>query len=324
MKMRNILILISFISVITISGFQNQLNVKYENMGGNGMAYVCHINQDFVTVFDTKNNEPVGKIDCGKGSSTICFSPDGKFGYIANFMSNDVTVFDKRNNSIIATVTAGEHPQTVIPVQNGKYVFISHESNDGDWVLNTSDNTIFKKLDEGTGRLYLVDNQSKIYQPQIFTPFLFVIDPNTFAITKRVNTGGRPLDMAFINDKYGYIANYDLNELTKIDIKADSVVGHVKNTNHARGIAATSDGKLIFVTDVNDNKVNVVSAETDEVISSIDGFKMPVAITITSDNKFAYVVNQGSASISVVDTDSKQIIKTISVANNPISIYIDY
>ncbi len=324
MKMRNVLILVSFLTFVMASKAQVNLSAKYENIGAKGLTYVCQASRNFVTVINTDNGKPIGRIGCGKGPCCICFSPDGKFGYVADFMSNDVTVFDKSNNNIIATVEAGDHPETVMPVQGGKYILISHESADGDWVLNTADNTILKKLDEGIGHLYMVDNQTKIYQPQISAPFLFVIDPNTFAIIKKVNTGGRPLDMTFINDKYGYIANFDLNELTKIDVKTDSVAGHVKNTNHARGIASTSDGKFIYVADVVDDKVNVVSSETDEIIETIEGFKMPVAITISSDDKFAYVVNQGASSISVIDTGSRQIVKTIYVADNPINILIDY
>jgi YVTN family beta-propeller protein len=321
MKFLNMLIVVLCFLLPSASNAQNELTSKYDKISSAGLAYVCHITHSFVTVIDTKNNNPVGKIICDKGADYICFSPDGNNGYISNFNSNNVTVFDKTSGDIIATVEAGENPTFLLPVQNGKYVIISHQSHDGICILNSSDNTIYKKMDEGTGPLYLLGD--KIYQPQIFSPYLYIINVSTFEIIKRVFTGGRPMEMVVVDNKFGYIANYDFDELTKIDIKTDSVVSRIKNVNLPRGIAYDPTRKCILVTDVSGNKLTFVSAEADSVISVIDGFKMPVSIAFTPDYRYAYVANQGSANISVVDEDSKKIVDRIGVADNPIYIYVD-
>ena len=298
------------------------LTPQYKDMSKPGLAYVCHATESYVTVFDTKTNELLGKILCGVNSACICFSTDGKSGYITNFTSNNLTVFERNTNETIATVDAGENPVFLLPINN--YVLISHQSADGIWVLDGKNNTIIKKLTEGTGPLYYINIGNKIYQPQIFTPYLFILDPDKLEITKKIQTGGRPMEMAFINNKsFGYMVNFDFDEVTKFDTKTDKTINHIKNVFHPRGIASSPDGKFIYVTNVVDGKVYVIGTETDSVLKTIDGFKMPVSVAFTSDGKLAYVLNQSAGTISVIDTGSNEIIETIGTAGNPISILID-
>jgi YVTN family beta-propeller protein len=298
------------------------LSATYKDMGEPGLGYICHISEYFVLVLDINTNKLVGKIDCDNGSDAICFSTDKKYGYITNFTSNDLTIFDKKTNANIANIDAGEHPTFLLPVKNK--ILISHQSGDGIWVLDCSNNEILKKFAEGTGPLYLIESENKIYQPQIFSPYLFVINPDRLEITKRISTGGRPMEMTMIqNKRYGYMVNYDYDEVTKIDTHTDSIIKHIKNVFHPRGIASSPDGKIIYVTDVVDGKVIVIDSGTDSITTTIEGFRMPVYISFTADGKTAYIVNQGASTISVINTLTNTIIETFNVGGNPISMLID-
>jgi YVTN family beta-propeller protein len=298
------------------------LKTNYDKIGEPGLAYVCQLTESFVTVFDTKTNKLLGKIPSGKGTGNICFSPDRKNGYISNYQSGNLTVFDRKTNETITTVAAGMNPTFLLPVNN--YVLISHQSTDGLWVLDCTNNTITKKLSEGTGPLYLIEKENKIYQPQIFTPYLFIIDPEKLEIINRFQIGGRPMDMTFIQDqRFGYMVNFDFNEVTKFDTKTDSIVAHIKDVKNPRGIAASPDGKLVYVTNPVEGEVYVIDTRTDSVTAVIGGFQMPVYAAFTADGKYAYVLNQSAGTISVIDTGTNKIIQTIGVGNNPISILID-
>jgi len=295
---------------------------NYDRISEPGLLYICHITHDFVSVLDTKTNELIGKIPCGNGSTGISFSPDRKTGYITNWNSNDLTIFDTKTNKTIETVIAGVHPVEMLVIQNGKYVLISHESSDGTMILNTENNRIINRLRECTGPLYLLEN--KIYQPQIFIPYFKIIDPVTLEVIKSVETGGRPMSLAFINNnEFAYLANYDSNEVLKIDLKADSIIKKIKNIKNPRGIASTPDGRYVYVTNVTENTVTVINTAADSVETIIYGFKMPVYAVFSSENKFAYIANQGQATISIVNTETFKIIKVVDVADNPIFLYLD-
>ena len=309
-------------SVVRSDYSTHDMPVTYDKIGEPGLAYVCHLSEDFVSVFNISTNELVGKIPAGRNTDWICFSPDGLNGYITNYSSSTLTVFNRKTNETIATVGAGENPTFLLPVDHK--ILISHQSRDGIWVLDTYSNTIVKRLPDGTGPLYLIKNENKIYQPQIFTPYLYIIDPVKIEIEKKVKTGGRPMEMAFTgNQKYGYMTNYDFDEITKYDTKSDNVVKRIKNIMHPRGIASSPDGKLVYVSNVVNGKVYVINTDYDSVTAVIDGFTMPVSIAFTADGRYAYVLNQGASTISIIDTKRNEITQSFFVAGNPISIVID-
>ena len=185
---------------------------------------------------------------------------------------------------------------------DSKHVLISHESNDGLWILETSSNRIVKKLDEGTGPLRVVGTGSKIYQSQIFRPFVLVIDATDFSIKKSIWVGGRPMNLAVSPDgSSAYVPNYDLNEIEKIDILHDSVVARIPLARGPRGIAITPDGRTAYVSNPVAVSVSVVDLLKGAVVKEFSVKGMPTTIAVSPDGKWAYVSLQGGASIAVID-----------------------
>ena len=167
------------------------------------------------------------------------------------------------------------------------------------------------------------EHGTKIYQSQIFVPYVFVIDPGAQTVTKRINVGGRPLDLALTPDRrYLYIANYDLNELEKIDTETDSVVERIPHVPNARGIAITRDGRFAFVTNVLPSTVTVVDLASAAIVKVIPVGTMPTSVAFRADGKCAYVTCQGSASLFVIDTQTQEIVRSIVVDSNPIQVQV--
>jgi len=300
------------------------LSEKYVGIGKNGLAYVPHISHDIVSVIDLNANKVIGIIPASKGADYIAFSPNGERGYITCFNAGELVVFDKKTNKHIATVKAGSNPDAALVTQDNKFVLVSHESSDGLWFLNAETNEFVKKLDEGTGFPVSYQNGKLVYEAQIFVPYVYVIDPVKQEIIKRIQVGGRPMGLVFSPDyKYAYIPNYDLNEVEKLDVGADSVVKRISSVKNPRGIDVTPDGKFAYVTNVSDSKVTVIDLATDEISATINGFYMPTWVDISPDGKYAYVTNQGNASVAVIDIQTNKIISTIRTADNGITITLD-
>jgi YVTN family beta-propeller protein len=309
---------------ISLPSVYENLSSQYPEIGRPGLAYAAHISLTFVSVIDTRTNQVIGIIPSGNGPVWTELAPDRKRGYVANFNSNDVTVFDLGTNQKISTVSVGEHPTNITVIPDGQTALISHQSKDGIWVMNTQTNQIEKKLPEGTGPFYLFKKGKLVYQVEIFRPFVFVIDPKSQSIIKRIEVGGRPMSLAFTPDwRFAYVPNYDLNELEKIDTQTDSVVSRISNVNDPRGIAITPDGRFAYVTNVVSNKVTVLNLRDDSIIKTISVDGMPTWVEVTPDGKYAYVTNQARSTISVIDTKTNQVVQTIEVAESPITIRID-
>jgi len=288
-----------------------------------GLVYVSHIALDHVSVLEPATAEVVGKIKSGSGACCVELSPAADRGYIANYRSNDVTVFDRKSGNAIATVPAGEHPSHLCLTGDSQYLLIGHESNDGLWFLDTRTNQISKKLPNGTGFLCRCDNLKKIYQSQIFVPYVFVIDPESQEIAKRITVGGRPLDLAVTPDqKHLYVANFDLNEVEVIDTEADTVVSRIPHVNNARGIAVTNDGQYAYVTNVTSSTVTVIDLGAAKIVKVIPVGAMPTSIAFCNGGKCAYVSCQGNASVFVISEETQEIVRSIVVDSNPIQVQV--
>lgn len=296
----------------------------YEKISEPGLIYVSHISNDFVSVLDPAEMKLIGQIPCGKGSGISIVSSDGTKGYIANFNSNDITVYDTKTNKTIATVKTSEHPSAMLEIPEQKKILVTHQSTSGINVLNTENNTITEMGEICSGYMYYLIDKGKIYVPQIFSPFIYILDPVTFRIVKRIETPGRPMAMAFTSgNKFGYLANYDSAEVAKIDIEKDSVILKIKNIPSPRGITITPDDKYVLVTNVKDNSLTVIDVSSDKVIKTILGLMMPTYVVITPDGKYAVITNQGAAKLSIIDLNELEIVKGIDVASNPITLYVD-
>lgn len=299
----------------------DSLSVSSDVTTKSELIYISHIGLDYVSILDPESNQIIGKIKSGNGPCCVEISSGN--GYIANYKSNDVTVFDKKTGNTIATVPSGEHPSHLVLTTDSRYLLIGHESKDGLWFLDTRTNQITKKVLEGTGILCRQDNGKKIYQSQIFIPYIFVIDPETQMIVKRINVGGRPLDLALTPDQKSlYIANYDLNELETIDTKTDSVVARILHMNNARGIAITPDGRFAYVTNVTSSTVTVVDLGSASTVKVIPVGTMPTSVAFRNDGKFAYLSCQWNTSIFIINAQTQEIVQSIVVGSNPIEVQV--
>lgn len=298
---------------------------QYENIGQPGFVYIPHISGEFVSVLNPSGMKLIGQIPGGKGPSGMLILKDGSKGYITNFNSKDITVFDAKTNKNLAVLKTTESPFTIFEIPGKNKVLVGHQSSTGLSVINTNDNSITELKEINTGYMYYIKNRDKIYMPQIFTPYIHIIDPATLQIEKQIETGGRPMSMVVTGDeRYAYLANYDSAEVAKLDLLTDNIILKIKNIPSPRRINISPDNSIIAVTNVKDNSLTLIDPAGDSVKKTIYGLLMPVDVIFTADGYYMLVCNQGNATISVIDTRSFEIKDNIKVASNPVSLYGDY
>ncbi|MBL8017585.1 MAG: hypothetical protein JNK43_09960 [Ignavibacteria bacterium] len=334
--MKQIALILVFISALLFGSCSNQkdiftdeqklyvLSENYEGLGEPGLVYVPHISTDFVSVINPSGMKLVGSIKGGNGPCAVLMLKDGSKGYIANYQSSDVTVFDPKTNRKITTIQTYEHPTALLELPGRNKVLVTHQSDGGMCVISTIDNSVTKMAEYCSGFMSYLKSADKIYLPQIFAPFIQIVDPNTLHIIKQIETGGRPMSMAVSSDeKFGYLANYDSAEVAKVDLTTDQIVLKIKNIPSPRWIEFSPDNSLLMVTNVKDNSVTVIDPKTDAVVKTIFGIPMPTDVKFTPDGNYALVCSQGSASVAVIEMKSMEIKETIKTASNPITIFQD-
>jgi len=315
---------IASIQELIVPAAYDSITSAYPEPGKPGLAYVSHVTLNYVSVLDTKINKLIGIIPCDQGAASIAFAHTSNLGYIANSTSNTVTVFDIKLNRKTAAIPVGGMPVDVMVDPREEFLFVSHQSTDGLWVISRKTNGIIRKLTTETGIPYWNSKEGKLYQPQIFTPFVDVIDPAENFSIKKIEIGGRPMALALTPDeRYAYVTNFDLNEVDKIDTHTKSVIKRIPGVTSPRGICITSDGKYAVITNVVSGKVTVLDLLKDQVADSVEIGRMPTDASFDMESGRVYVSNQGSSTVAVFDPKNRKLEQTIDVADNPISIIVD-
>ncbi len=83
------------------------------------------------------------------------------------------------------------------------------------------------------------------------------------------------------------------------------------------GIAATPDGKRLFVAENLSHKVAVVDLATNQVLTKIAVGEYPYDVTIARDGKRVYVSNWGARSVAVIDPNTNQVLGNIATGDHP-------
>ncbi len=86
------------------------------------------------------------------------------------------------------------------------------------------------------------------------------------------------------DDKFAFVANQGTearpsNTVSKIDLKAKSVVATIVAGKGAHGVVTDSNGKFIYVTNMFDNTVSVIDNSRNEAIATVPVGQTPNGIT---------------------------------------------
>ena len=88
----------------------------------------------------------------------------------------------------------------------------------------------------------------------------------------------------------------------------------------AHGVAASPDGKWVFVADSLNDRVLVLDGKGTSVAGKVKVGSTPWNVAFTPDSKSAYVTNANDDTVSVIDVKSGNVSDTISVSRIPTGI----
>lgn len=118
---------------------------------------------------------------------------------------------------------------------------------------------------------------------------------------------------------FAFIANYDSDNVSVIDVSTNTIVDTISVGLNPRGIAITPDGNFAYVTNFGLDKVSVIDINTNTIVETIfiSTNADPYGIAITPDGNFVYVTNCISNTVSVIDISTNTIVETINVGQSP-------
>jgi DNA-binding beta-propeller fold protein YncE len=218
------------------------------------------------------------------GCDRMSISPDGKTMYLPSFEKNFWNVVDCETGDIIKKIQVVKRAHNTIYGLSGKHV----------------------------------------YMADIASPILFVADPSTHTIVKRVGpfdnfvrpftvNSAETLVFATVDSLLGFEVG-DLNTGQKLDrvVVQGWNMGPVRrHGNPSHGIGLTPDEKEIWLADGFNMRMHVFSATKPyQQLTTIPLQDMPGWITFSLDGKYAY-----PSSGEVIDVKTRKILRTLQDEN---------
>jgi YVTN family beta-propeller protein len=269
-------------------------------VSGRDRVYAAEQFSNTVSVIDPSTNKNLGVIRLGDPQPTnlsplykgqvlvhgLGFSPDHKTLAVVSIASNSVTFIETATNRVKHTTYVGRSPHEAFFTQDGGEVWVTVRGED----------------------------------------YISVLDGRTFAEKRRITVPNGPGMTIFSPDgRYGYVCSSFTPETVVISTATYEIVGRVKQVSpFCPNIAATPDGKQVWLTLKDVGKVMVFSAEAPfEVLRAIDTGPITnhVNIASTQRGQFAYVTVGGLNQVKAFRTDNFEQIATTPVGDLPHGIW---
>jgi YVTN family beta-propeller protein len=280
--------------------------------------------------------------------------------YITNYDSESVSVINTRTNAVIATVPVGVGPWGVAVSPDGRRVYVANNVSSSLSVIDATSNTVIATVNLPYALEVAVNaDGSRVYVTNLFGD-LAAIDAATYKLTSMIPAGPGPWAVAVANKKI-YVANSSAPAtVTVIDEATDEITGTIPvgPTTSAPGLAASSDGRRVYVSNQIATSMPIIDTTIDTVVDTIPlGISESVAvspdstivympagnhihgydvvtdqfvvgsdyvggiagISVTPDGRTVYAANYNANVVFAIDTASSGIIATIPVGNSPLA-----
>ncbi|MCP4747173.1 MAG: beta-propeller fold lactonase family protein [Desulfobacteraceae bacterium] len=155
-------------------------------------------------------------------------------------------------------------------------------------------------------------------------------DPSlTYSLDPQNDDTLGPRGIAIDSDgSFAYVANYDANSVSKINL-ATGVVDSITTDvgQNPWGIVAyyddSEDINYVYVANYGSDTVTAITDDNDAISTGdISVGDRPVGIAITPDGNYVYVANQGDNSVSVIQTSDNTVLDTITVGAGPYGVAV--
>jgi len=155
------------------------------------------------------------------------------------------------------------------------------------------------------------------YSDNTVTP----VDTRTRNAGPPIPVGGGPDGMITAGGKL-FVANNNTNDVTVIDTTTNAVLATVPVGSVAADVAATPDGKTVWVTNFGDGTVQPIDVATLAAGPPIAVGSQPERLAVSPDGKQLWVANQGSGTVSDIDLASRTVTHTAAVGPAPFGVAV--
>lgn len=282
----------------------------------------CTPPPDVVSVIDTHSDRVIATLTVGVGPVFARPTPDGHRVYVVNAGSGEISVIDAKHDILKTPILLEKdsNPQAVAFSEDGRRAFVTNFFNGvvkgTVSVISVAKKKVIDTVREvGFGTLQPLVFGHNLYVTNLFEATVSVIDTQTNQIVATIPVGQSPLAIAAVgrssprrrhhDQPLIFVANFgdgldDKGGVSVIDPRSNTVVDTISVGTGPLALAASQDGRFLYVANFLSNDVSVVRTETREVVATIpvpsesEGQpvgQQPLGLALTSDDRRLLVLH---------------------------------
>jgi YVTN family beta-propeller protein len=201
--------------------------------------------------------------------------------FVTNELSGDLTIIDGSSRQLLGVVPLGKRPRGIRPSPDHRFLYIALSG----WPLSPPG------VDE-----------SKLPPPDRAADGVGVFDVKSRALVTVMRGVTNPEQLAVGADGLVYAAREDTNQVVVLDPETRSARAAIPVGDQPEGLAASPDGKTLYVTLEDDNQLAVVDLASRKVTGKIAVGRRPRSVAFSPDGTRAWVTNELDGTVSEVDT----------------------
>jgi predicted alpha-1,2-mannosidase len=147
------------------------------------------------------------------------------------------------------------------------------------------------------------------------------VDTMTDTAGPAIPVGSGPDGMT-VADGDLFVANNNSNNVTVIDTTTNQVIKTVQVGSVAADVAATPDGKTVWVTNFGDGTVQPIDVATLTAGTPISVGSQPERLAVSPDGSQLWVANQGDGTVSDISLSTDTVERTITVGAAPFGVAV--
>jgi YVTN family beta-propeller protein len=149
---------------------------------------------------------------------------------------------------------------------------------------------------------------------------VYVLDPGTNAVTKRIQVQSDPCCCVTSADgDVVYVANRGSNSISAIRTSDNSVVDTIPLPAAPTEMALLPNDTYLYVTHAAQNRVSVVRLSDDSIVARIAVRDSPTGIACTPDGQHVYVGGLGNDTVTLISALDNTVERTFGVGRRPTS-----
>lgn len=234
---------------------------------------------------------------------------------VVNKADNDVSLIDLPSGRTLARIPVGIGPHEIVLDAGGATAFVA---NYGDWQV--PGNTVSRidlvsarvngTFDLGANRRPhgIVMANDSLWVTSEFAGMLLELSPDDGSIRAALPTAQSLSHMVAVDPRaeYGYVANIDSDSVSMFDLRARQRQAVRLTGRGAEGIAASPDGREVWVAHQDASEVAVLDAATLAILARIPVHGRPIRIAFTADGGRVLVSCMRTGDLAVVDRATRR------------------